>query len=91
VESADLPGPPIPLYLAGARLLELFPVLPLIAKVSLGVGALSYAGEFNITAVADRDTYPDLEVFAAGVRDELRVLVASTPARPGPERIAEAV
>jgi diacylglycerol O-acyltransferase / wax synthase len=91
VESADLPGPPIPLYLAGARLLELFPVLPLIAKVSLGVGALSYAGEFNITAVADKDAYPDLEVFAAGVREELRELVASSAARPGPERIAEAV
>jgi len=91
VESADLPGPPIPLYLAGARLLELFPLLPLIGKVALGVGALSYAGEFNITAVADKDAYPDLETFAAGVRDELRVLVASTVARPGPERIAEAV
>jgi diacylglycerol O-acyltransferase / wax synthase len=91
VESADLPGPPVPLYLAGARLLELFPLLPLIGKVSLGVGALSYAEEFNITAVADKDAYPDLEVFAAAVRDELRVLVASTAARPGRERIAEAV
>ena len=91
VESADLQGPPIPLYLSGARLLELLPVLPLIAKVSLGVGALSYAGEFNITAIADKDAYPDLEVFAAGVQDQLRVLVASTAPRPDPERIAEAV
>jgi len=32
------------------------------------------AGQFNITAVADRDTYPDLEVFAAGVREELHAL-----------------
>jgi diacylglycerol O-acyltransferase len=74
VESADLPGPPIPLYLAGAQLLELFPLLPLIGKVSLGIGALSYAGQFNITAVADGDSYPDLDVFAAGVRDELKAL-----------------
>jgi hypothetical protein len=54
--------------------LEVFPVLPLIGKVSLGVGAMSYTGQFNITAVADRDTYPDLEVFAAGVREELHAL-----------------
>ena len=74
VTSADLPGPAIPLYLAGARLLEVFPVLPLIGKVSLGVGAMSYAGQFNITAVADRDGYPDIDVFAAGVWDELRAL-----------------
>ena len=91
VESADLPGPPIPLYLAGARLLELFPVLPLIAKVSLGVGALSYAGGFNITAVADKDAYPDLEVFAVGVRDELSALVTSAPSSSGSERITQAV
>jgi WS/DGAT/MGAT family acyltransferase len=74
VTSADLPGPPFPLYLAGARLLEVFPVLPLIGKVSLGVGALSYAGQFNIAAVADRDGYPDLDVFAEGMREDLHAL-----------------
>lgn len=35
--------------------------LPLIANVCLGVGALSYAGEFNLSAIADRDAYPDLD------------------------------
>ena len=51
--SADVPGPRQPLYLAGARLLEVFPVLSLMARTSLGVGALSYAGQFNVMAVAD--------------------------------------
>jgi len=74
VTTADLPGPEFPLYLAGAQLLEVFPVLPLIGKVSLGVGAMSYAGQFNITAVADKNAYPDIDVFAAGARDELRAL-----------------
>jgi diacylglycerol O-acyltransferase len=77
VTSADLPGPQIPLYIAGSRVLEVFPILPLIGSVSLGVGAMSYAGQFNITAVADRGTYPDLEVFAKGVREELRALATS--------------
>jgi diacylglycerol O-acyltransferase / wax synthase len=78
--SADVPGPPQPLYLAGARLLEVFPVLSLMAKTSLGVGALSYAGQFNVMAVADQDVCPDLDVFAATARDELRALAASTRA-----------
>jgi hypothetical protein len=52
VTSASIPGPPVPLYLAGARLLEVFPVLPLIANEPLGVGALSYAGTFTIGVVA---------------------------------------
>jgi WS/DGAT/MGAT family acyltransferase len=78
VTSADLPGPPQPVYLAGAQLLEVFPVIPLMANVSLGVGALSYAGQFNITAVADLDAYPDLNVFTTGVQAELAALAAST-------------
>jgi hypothetical protein len=77
VESADLPGPERPLYFAGARMLEVFPLLNLIGNVALGVGALSYAGTFNIGIVADQDAYPDIDVFAASVRDELGALAAS--------------
>jgi hypothetical protein len=76
VTTADVPGPQAPLYLAGARLLEVFPVLPLISTVSLGIAALSYAGQFNIMAVADQDTCPDLGVFAASANCELRALAA---------------
>jgi diacylglycerol O-acyltransferase / wax synthase len=83
VTTADVPGPQQPLYFAGARVLETFPVLPLIANVPLGVGALSYAGQFNIMAVADRDAYPDLDVFAARCQAELREITALTSAIPG--------
>ncbi|HEY3262979.1 MAG TPA: hypothetical protein VGJ95_22365 [Pseudonocardiaceae bacterium] len=51
--------------------------------MSLGVGALSYAELFTITAVADADACPDLDVFAAGAHHELRALAASTPVGPG--------
>jgi hypothetical protein len=74
VESADLPGPPVPLYLAGARVLEVFPLLPLIGRVSLGIGALSYAGQFNIAAVADSASNPDIGIFAGGLRNDLHSL-----------------
>jgi diacylglycerol O-acyltransferase / wax synthase len=56
--SASIHGPGVPLYLAGARVLEVFPILPLIANEPLGVGALSYAGALAIGVVADRDAYP---------------------------------
>jgi diacylglycerol O-acyltransferase len=78
VTTADVPGPQEPVYLAGARLLEVFPVLPLISNVSLGVGALSYAEQFNITVVADQDAYPDLDVFTTSAQNELRALARST-------------
>ena len=74
VTTADVPGPPNPVYFAGAPVLEVFPVLPLIANVTIGVGALSYAGQLNITVVADRDAVPDLDTFTAAARDELQAL-----------------
>jgi WS/DGAT/MGAT family acyltransferase len=77
VETADLVGPPMPMYLAGAKLLEIFPLLPLIGHVSLGVGALSYAGQLDIGVVADRDAYPDMDVLAAGIKAELATLETS--------------
>jgi diacylglycerol O-acyltransferase / wax synthase len=77
ITSADLPGPPRPVYFAGARVLEVFPVLSLMGKVALGVGAISYAGQFNLTVIADRDAYPDLNVFVAGVQAELTALAGA--------------
>jgi len=32
---------------------------------------MSYAGQLNLTAVADRDRCPDVEVFTEGVRRAL--------------------
>jgi diacylglycerol O-acyltransferase len=73
----NVPGPPVPLYLAGAPLLELFPVVSLAGNLTLAVAVLSYAGQLNLTAVADRDGCGDVEVFAQGVRSALDDLARS--------------
>ena len=74
---SNVPGPPVPLYLAGARLLELFPMMPVMGNLTLVVAVMSYAGQLNLTAVADRDSCPRLEVFIQGVRDSLDDLARS--------------
>jgi WS/DGAT/MGAT family acyltransferase len=74
VYAANVPGPTARLYVADAPVLELFPLVPLIGNVTLGVGALSYAGQFNMTAVADERSCPDLDVFVRGVERSLRSL-----------------
>jgi diacylglycerol O-acyltransferase / wax synthase len=50
-------------------------VMPTMGNLTLVVAALSYAGQLNLTAVADRDGCPDVEVFAQGVRSALDELV----------------
>jgi diacylglycerol O-acyltransferase len=73
----NVAGPPVPLYLAGARLLELFPMMPVMGNLTLVVGVLSYAGQLNLTTVADHHHCPDVEVFAQGVRTALDELARS--------------
>ncbi len=80
---ADVPGPRASLRLAGATVLELFPVVPLSGRMTLGVGALSYGSRLGITVVADRDAVPDVGTFTDGVRAALAELRARTPA-PAP-------
>jgi diacylglycerol O-acyltransferase len=72
--SANIPGPRTPRFLLGSRVLEVAPILPLIGTVSLGVGAISYAGAVMIGITADRDAFPDLDVFMRGMRQELDAL-----------------
>jgi WS/DGAT/MGAT family acyltransferase len=83
---ADVPGPPVRLHFAGAPILELFPLVPITANLSIGVGALSYAEQFNITVVADWDLCTDLDVFVDGVRRALDTLAVSVRASGGIHR-----
>jgi len=86
--AANVPGPPVPLYLAGARLLEVFAIVPIMGNLTLGIGAISYDGQFNITVVADTTTCPDVDAFADGMRaaiDRLSLTVEATrPTDPVP-------
>ena len=90
VTSASLTGPRHPLYLAGARVLDLFPILNLIGNQVIGVGVISYAGSFEICITADGDALSDVEVVAAGIRDELETLRVSPGSRLRPSASAAA-
>lgn len=71
---ADIPGPRQSFSFLGARMREMFPVVALMGNLTLGVGALSYAGQLNISVVGDRGACPDVDVFADGLRETLRRL-----------------
>jgi diacylglycerol O-acyltransferase / wax synthase len=74
----NVPGPPRPLYLLGARLMEVFPVVQVAGNVPLSVAVLSYAGQLNIGVQSDPDALPDLDVFVDGLRRSLEELGAAT-------------
>jgi WS/DGAT/MGAT family acyltransferase len=73
---ANVPGPQFPLYLRGGRLIEAFPSIPLRGTTSLSVAVLSYDGKLGFGLTGDYDIVPDLNVFAAGIRESLEELEA---------------
>ena len=75
----NVPGPQVPLYALGARMREVWPLVPLAADHSVGVAILSYDGRLFFGLVADRDV-DDLDVLARGVRASLDELAALTRA-----------
>jgi WS/DGAT/MGAT family acyltransferase len=77
--TSNVPGPPVPLYVAGARVLELFQIGVVQGNVTVGVGVLSYAGQLNFDILGDADTCPDLALFAAGLSGTLQELGVGVP------------
>ncbi len=73
----NVPGPQFPMYLAGAEMLETYPVPPLLPGFSMSVGVTSYDGAVYYGIAADRDALPDIEVLGQCVREALDELVDS--------------
>jgi diacylglycerol O-acyltransferase / wax synthase len=67
----NVPGPPFPLYLAGAQLHDVVPLAPLVAGVRLSVTALSYNGVLSVALLAD-EALTDFPALAAGVQSALQ-------------------
>ncbi|MDT7580062.1 MAG: diacylglycerol O-acyltransferase / wax synthase, partial [Pseudonocardiales bacterium] len=76
----NVPGPQVPLYAAGARMLEMFPVVPLAAGQGLAIGITSYDGGVHYGLNGDRDALADIDVLAQALDeslDELRTTSAA--------------
>jgi WS/DGAT/MGAT family acyltransferase len=74
----NVPGPPRPLYAMGARMLDMFPVVPLAGGQAVAVGVTSYDGAVHYGLTADRDAMADVDVLAAAFTESLAELVATT-------------
>jgi WS/DGAT/MGAT family acyltransferase len=71
---SNIPGPRVPLYLAGAELLAYYPVSALVDGQGLNITVMSYRGNLYFGLVACRVLVPDLDVMAGYLREELDAL-----------------
>ena len=75
---SNVPGPPFPLYLAGARLVSLHPLGPIVDDCGLNLTVMSYLDHVDFGFIACRELVPDVDDLAAAVPDALREIMKAT-------------
>ena len=73
----NIPGPPVPLFLQGARILRTYPYVEVIDNEGLTMAVVSYEGHLFFGLTSDRDVLPDLELLAAGIGVEFQEILTA--------------
>jgi WS/DGAT/MGAT family acyltransferase len=81
---SNVPGPPIPLYCAGAQLEALYPVSVVLDGVGLNMTVMSYRDHLDFGVITDQAQIPDAWPFIEHLRTSLDELetVLGRKARP---------
>jgi hypothetical protein len=81
VTISNVPGPNVPVYLAGARMLAQYPMSVILDGQGLNITLVGYLGELHFGLVACRELVPDIENLATYLVDELNLLLKAAAAR----------
>ena len=86
---SNVPGPPVPLYLAGAQFLSFHPLSIIIHGLALNITLQTYAGQVDFGIVADKKALPHAQDLANAIEaafTQAQTLMATlpTPARATP-------
>ncbi|GAB3909469.1 hypothetical protein GCM10029964_111080 [Kibdelosporangium lantanae] len=73
----NVPGPQDPLYAGNARMMEMFPVVPLVRNQALAIGVTSYEGGVYFGLNGDRDALSDVDSLARMVEESLEELLST--------------
>jgi len=77
VAITNVPGPKIPLYLNGHKMLSIMGMAPIIDGMGLIITILSYDGLVTISPTSDAKTMPDLDDFTRYLRESANELEAA--------------
>jgi len=80
ISITNVPGPQFPLYAGGARMLESYPVHPLLPDHPLAFGVTSYDGGVFYGITTDRDAVPDADILGQCLLESLEELKDSASA-----------
>jgi diacylglycerol O-acyltransferase / wax synthase len=75
---SSVPGPPIPLWLSGHRVVSAAPVGPLLGPFSLNVTVLGFEKNLEFGILGSTETMPDLAALRDYLKEEALVLIGTT-------------
>lgn len=74
----NVPGPQEPVYMAGRKLKEVYPAIPLSGHRAVSIGVTSYNGRVFFGIVGDREAIPDIDVLGQCILDAVNELLETT-------------
>jgi WS/DGAT/MGAT family acyltransferase len=83
---SNVRGLPVPLYMAGARVEELYPISMLQVANGMNVTAVSHDDQVDFGFLVDRSLVRDPWIYADGIHEALRELEAAVASRSIPRR-----
>jgi diacylglycerol O-acyltransferase / wax synthase len=78
---SNVPGPPFPLYYAGARLVAAYPMGPVMQGAGLNVTVMSYMDNVDVGFMACRELVPDVWDLPGYVDEAMAELLAASGVR----------
>jgi hypothetical protein len=72
---SNVPGPPMPLYMAGAKVVGIFPSSVILEGMGLNITVFSYMDRMDFGVQVDPDLVPDPWVIAEGIPAALAELM----------------
>ena len=72
----NVPGPQIPIYMQGHKLLHIMGMAPIIDGMGLIITILSYDGKITISPTSDINSMPDVKIFSDYILDSANELEA---------------
>jgi WS/DGAT/MGAT family acyltransferase len=76
--ATNVPGPPETRFLCEAKVEALYPIVPIVDGIGLGVAVFSYAGWLQIGVNADGVRLHDVETLARGIEEAFEALLAAS-------------
>ncbi len=71
----NVPGPQVPLYVLGRKMLHAYPIAFLPRNHALAIAIMSYNGEMNFGLLGDFDALPDIDTIGRHIEQELASLL----------------